>query len=268
LAKNTATLSDRERLERDVKRFNSDPGTITDSTGYDCPICLNKTLIGFINNERLEFKACRCLATRSTIRKLKASGLGNLFTNCTFDNYNVSEPWARDIKAEAQRFLNTEPQTSWLYVGGQVGSGKTHLCTAIMGEYLKRGKSIRYMLWVDDSARLKAIVNDGEAYSREIEPLKKCDVLYVDDLFKTQRANDNTPAKPTPADIRLAFEILNYRYVEGLLTVISSEYYVNELLNLDEGLGSRIFQQSKGYHVNIGRDPSRNHRVPIQERII
>ena len=43
-----------------------------------------------------------------------------------------------------------------VFIGGQVGAGKTHLCTAMVGEFLKRGISAKYMLWRDDALKLKA----------------------------------------------------------------------------------------------------------------
>jgi DNA replication protein DnaC len=124
---------------------------------------------------------------------------------------------------------------------GSVGSGKTHLCTAICGALLDQGKFVRYMLWRDESVKLKAIVNDGE-YEAEIKPLKNCQVLYIDDLFK---------GGATAADIKLAFEILNSRYNRRLTTIISCEKTPEELLAIDEALGSRIYERSKGNCVVI-----------------
>ena len=58
-----------------------------------------------------------------------------------------------------------------------------------------------------------------------------------------------------------AFEILNYRYNNGLITVISSEKNINDILDYDGALGSRIYEMSKE-HMNIIReDEGRNYRL-------
>lgn len=107
------------------------------------------------------------------------------------------------------------------------------------------------MLWRDVSVRAKAVVNDEE-YGRIVDPLKRVKVLYIDDLFKG--------GAPKEADIKLAFEILNYRYADQkLLTVISSERTIEELLDIDEAVGSRIYERSRGYYLPL--DGMKNWRL-------
>ena len=139
-------------------------------------------------------------------------------------------------------------------------SGKTHICTAICREFLLAGKQVVYMLWRDDIVKLKGFVNDAEAYEPLIDRFKKADVLYIDDLFKTGKTTDQTMQKPTPADINAAFEIVNYRYNNPeLLTIISSELSEDELLDIDEAIGGRIFERAKT--ITIARDRARNYRI-------
>jgi DNA replication protein DnaC len=60
----------------------------------------------------------------------------------------------------------------------------------------------------------------------------------------------------TPADVNLAFEILNYRYVNRrLVTILSSEKTIEEILDIDEAVGSRIFERCKGHYVKfVGKE--------------
>jgi len=241
-------------FKREAEAFNAMLGKLT---GYDCPFCCNKGQIAVIDGKTWYVTRCSCRATRAMLKRLEASGLGNLFDKCTFSSFIPQDSWQQQILQGVKQFTDTEPQHSWLFLGGQPGAGKTHLCTAAVGEYLRNGKNVRYMLWVDDSAKLKATVNEYEAYGVEIEALKKVDVLYIDDFFKTEREKT-----PTTADIRLAFEILNYRYnTQGLITIISTEYFSNGLLKIDEALGSRIIQRSKGFIFEIDDAEGRNHRL-------
>lgn len=135
-------------------------------------------------------------------------------------------------------------------------SGKTHLCTAVCGELLKREKAVRYMMWRDESAKLKAVVNDSAEYSRLIDELKKIEVLYIDDFLKVQRGQP-----PTPADINLAFEILNYRHANKLQTIISSEKTLDDILSLDDAVGGRIYELAKGFGMSIAYDKNKNYRL-------
>jgi hypothetical protein len=59
-------------------------------------------------------------------------------------------------------------------------------------------------------------------------------------------------------------EIINYRYNNpGLITIISGERTIDELLYLDEALAGRISQLSKegGYCINLKKDSGRNWRL-------
>jgi DNA replication protein DnaC len=188
--------------------------------------------------------------------RIEKSGLKQLMETCTFDSFSTEEKWQARAKQMAQDFLQ-DCAGNWFYAGGQVGSGKTHICTAIVGELLRLGKSARYMLWRDDIVKLKALVTDDEAYSSKIGQFKETEVLYIDDFFKTERGKT-----PTTADVNIAFELLNYRYNDrGLTTIISSERQIDELLDIDEAVGSRIYQRSQRYCLIIGNDKSKNYRL-------
>jgi DNA replication protein DnaC len=98
------------------------------------------------------------------------------------------------------------------------------------------------MLWRDSVTRLKAVVNDSEEYARLMEPLKRVSVLYMDDLFKVGKGQE-----PTGPDANVAFELLNARYVSrDKLTIISTERSIEELMDIDEAVGSRIYERSSG----------------------
>ena len=148
----------------------------------------------------------------------------------------------------------------WFYLGGQSGCGKTHLCTAICREFLLEGKQVIYMLWRDDIAKIKGFATDPEERQKLMERFKTAEVLYIDDLFKTGKNPDGYDPKPTAADINAAFEIINYRYCNPkLLTIISSELNEDELMDIDEAVGGRIFERSKSF--SIAKDRSRNYRM-------
>lgn len=248
-------LSSDERAQKDCDHRNSLKGNLS---GYDCPKCLNRGINYLVRDGEVIGRQCACAEIRADIRRFKNSGLSGLLDSCTFDLFQSPEEWQRSMRRLARQFV-TESATSgkWFYAGGQVGSGKTHLCTAIAGELLHSGKSARYMLWRDDVVQLKACVNDDVAYSKLINPLKSATVLYIDDLFKTAAGK-----RPTDADIHIAFELLNHRYINRqLITILSSEWSVDDLIDIDEAVGSRIYERTKEYCLFIPRDKGRNWRL-------
>ncbi len=227
-----------ERAQRDAQRLNAVPGHLT---GYDCPTCLNRGVIYEVAADGyLSARDCGCMAVRRSLALIERSGLKSVLESCTFDSWKCQEPWQATL-AEKLRQWAEHPE-GWLYLSGRPGTGKTHICTAVCGELLRRGIPVRYLRWRDFSVEAKALIGDAQAYQRMVEPAKTVEVLYIDDLFKGGSV-------PTAGDVNLAFEIINVRYSDrGLLTVFSSERTLNDLLDIDEALGSRIRERTgNGY---------------------
>jgi DNA replication protein DnaC len=200
-------------------------------------------------------KECDCVRVRRALKAIERSGLKELLDDYTFDSFQEHERWQEDAKETAMNYIKNS--NGWFGFFGQVGCGKTHLCTAICGEMLRVGKSVRYMAWRDDVTRLKANVMDDEYYSREMRRYKTADVLYIDDLFKTEAGK-----RPTQADVNIAFEILNYRYNnKELMTILSSELQIEDLLAIDEAVGSRIYERCRKYQVSVKADKRKNYRL-------
>lgn len=267
LAKLNIAMSSEPMSAKDYEQFkvdglNNTVGDRDKEDGYDCTECRNKGYVAKVveHNGTYShcFADCKCIPIRNSIMRMMRSGLKDIIKDYTFDKFIDSEPWQKSIKSAAMDYANN-PE-GWFYMGGQVGAGKTHLCTAICREFLLSGRKVLYMLWRDEIVKLKANVNDAEEYGKLIDKYKTADVLYIDDLFKTGKAADNSAQKPTPADINAAFEIINYRYNNpALLTIISSELSEDELLDIDEAVGSRIYERAKA--ITIGKDRARNYRI-------
>ena len=72
--------------------------------------------------------------------------------------------------------------------------------------------------------------------------LKNARVLFIDDLLK---------GKVTDSDINIMYEIINYRYLQRKAVIISTEKTIEQLLEFDEAVGSRLIEMSKGYIITF-----------------
>lgn len=266
----TFDMSPKEWEQYKVDDWNKKSGNRDEMDGYDCKICKNKgTIAKLVENPDGTyshcFADCKCIEVRNSIMRMKRSGLKDIIKDYTFDKFDAAEPWQKSIKDAAMEYAKN-PQ-GWFFLGGQSGAGKTHLCTAICREFLLSGKRVVYMLWRDDIVKIKNAAKgasdfDGDAGELQslLDKYKTAEVLYIDDLFKTGRAADNSLVKPTVADINYAFEIINYRYNNpALLTIVSSELSEDELLDIDEAIGGRIYERAKS--ITIGKSRDRNYRI-------
>lgn len=262
-----ANLSEREKAQVKADSYNNTPGDRHLQDGYDCPICKNKGQIAVVVEYNGTYsdtnRLCVCDEIRKQRLRLKKAGLLHAVTTQTFDAYETPDKWQAYIKAQAQKFCQDD-EHRFFFIGGQSGAGKTHICTAITAHYINQGKRARYMVWFDEANKLKGLVTEPGEYAAVMDEIKKTDVLYIDDLFKPIKNPNGQIAPPSYADIRLAMEIINYRYNNPeLITIISGERTIDELIYLDEALAGRISQLSKegGYCINLQKDSGKNYRL-------
>lgn len=228
-------------------------------TGYDCPKCLNRGSYAVLREDGSFFhRECGCMRIRRCVWEMERSGLQNVIREKTFETFSVAEDWQKTIKAGAMAYA--ENPEGWLLFCGQSGCGKTHLCTAVCRHSLLAGDEVRYMAWCDAAAELKGLSLDSERRAELISAYKKAQILYIDDLYKVGKAADGS-SNPTGADVRLAFEILNYRYINHLATIISTEKTPMELVQIDEATGSRCIEMAGKNVFSIGRNQKRNYRL-------
>ena len=240
-------------VNREVELNNKAKGHYT-----DCPVCNGKMIVyKAVWNEYLGYWACvgsrcKCRAKYESRQRLKKSGLANLVDGKTFDNYVVENEAQHIAKTKAQRYEN-----GWFYIGGQSGFGKTHLCTAIAAKKIESGADTLYMPWVDEIGELKR-----EYYSDDFNEIftkyKTVKFLYIDDLFKVK---DLDSANINRLEAEIAYQLLNYRYINNLDTVISSEFTLQELYKIDSAMAGRIKDKCGDAFVTVVKDDRNNWRL-------
>ncbi|MDE7122602.1 MAG: ATP-binding protein [Oscillospiraceae bacterium] len=223
--------------------------------GVDCRICRNKGYIVYLNEDGYEIcRECTCMPKRQTLERIERSGLQELLKNHTFENYQINTEWQKSAKEKAEHFAQNPD--GWFFIGGQSGAGKTHLCTAICNVLIRNGYEVRYVLWRELLHRLESNRFEDMNYSQILDEIKTVDVLYLDDFLKAK--GDKSKMANS---VEYAFEIINARYNAKKLTLISSEWMISEIADLDEATAGRIFQSANKNMMMIERNMNRNFRL-------
>lgn len=224
-------------------------------TGFNCDKCKNR---GYflttqeINGFKYTFETeCECMKTRRTLQRLKRSGIAPVLEKYDLKNYKTNESWQKAILDNALEYI-ANGGDKWWFIGGQSGSGKTMICTGIVGELVKKSYETRYIVWNEFIRDLKDIVSKSQGLSVKLEELKRIELLYIDDLFKFE---------PTKFDKDTLFEIINYRYNHNLKTIISSEYSISVIFTIDNAIGGRIKERCGRFCLAIEKDNNKNQRI-------
>jgi DNA replication protein DnaC len=166
---------------------------------------------------------------------------------------------------EAARDFAERPQ-GWLVFQGNNGCGKTHLACAIANRALERGLSVLFAVVPDLLDYLRASFAPGRElpYDELFERVRTADLLILDD-FGAQAA--------TPWAQEKLYQVVNYRHVAGLPTVVTTDRPLDELQAVNPRVVARIADPRAGAtiailapHYNLGRTPGPSSRPPRRPR--
>lgn len=200
----------------------------------------------------IALRRCKCVNSIAVKQAMEASGLSRELESKTFNTFKTDTEFRKQVKNRAIDYLKeiSKGKKPWLYIGGQSGAGKSHICIAIANRFLQNGYKLYYMRWIDE---LREIKNNRD--STKLSVFKNADVLYIDDLLKI-KGGDYEKA--------MAFEIINYRDSNGLITLISSELDKYDLKKFDEAIYGRILSNTGDeFMIEINKNDSKNYRTAI-----
>ena len=209
---------------------------------YKCVKCRD---LRFILKDN-EATPCSCKEVYEAKEILLNSGISEEFRKKNFDNFNylydmsVCEAFTK-ANEYVKNFDKVKKNPSIIFVG-QVGSGKSHLSMAIANSLMKKGVGVLYMPYRESIISIKQSMMDKEYYQKSINRFKMCKVLLIDDLFK---------GSITGSDVNIMFEIINFRYLNGMPMIVSCERSIEEIMAVDEAIGSRIYEMSCGYVLSL-----------------
>jgi DNA replication protein DnaC len=224
----------------------------------DCPHCGG---IGFlrvdvpVGHERFgKLEPCVCRAgeiTKNARQRLyELSNLERL-SHLTFENFNVQgNPKAKhaitqvekDSLMEAKRACEefAKGLSGWLLLEGTYGSGKTHLAAAIANEAVNRNTPTLFITPSDLLDRLRAGYGSSEeGFEERFEEIRNVSLLVIDD-FGTQNATSWGQEK--------LFQLLNYRYINRLPTVITTNLILDEI---ESRIRSRLMDEELVRHIRL-----------------
>lgn len=225
---------------------------------YKCDKCKDTGWI-LTPQERMQPLAisCECRKSEKLKNEWRSSGINLEMSKHTFSNFEVWNEASQRVKDTAIAYYHDFDEVrggrrNSILFCGQVGSGKSHCSIALAINFLKQKTRVVYMPYRDVITKIKQNMIDEEYYNKVISKYQLCEVLLIDDLFK---------GKINESDLNIIFEIINYRYLNFLPMIVSSEFSIDRLLAFDEGVGSRIYEMCKDYVVEIEKDVMNNFRL-------
>lgn len=209
----------------------------------DCPICHG---IGFVikgddypDSSAGKMVPCQCRVKMfESVRKQSQTNSSNIqgYERMTFDTFNVEGRFMikeadrrklADARDKAMAFAQN-PE-GWLFFTGRYGTGKTHLAAAIANDFLSRGKTVLFQPVPDLLDQLReGYGSSNESYADRFERVRTTPLLVLDDLG-AQNTTDWAEEK--------LYQIFNYRYVNQLPTVITSNANISRI---DGRISSRL----------------------------
>ncbi len=218
----------------------SDPAPADDQTPV-CPICGGLGYVyravpeGHPDYGRLFPCQCQTERRREELRaRLYAWSRLRHLAQFTFDNFQPTgrphtpahQALSLRMAYDAAREYAARPQ-GWLVLRGPYGCGKTHLAAAIANAAVERGIATLFWAVPDLLDELRSGYRSGE-FDERFRLTREVDLLVLDDLG-TQAGTEWAREK--------LFQLLNYRYLNALPTVITTNLTVEDL---DPRLRSRL----------------------------
>jgi DNA replication protein DnaC len=231
-----------------------------------CPICggvgfLRRDLpVGDPNFGKLVPCICRQNETNQAAR-YRLYQLSNLeaFRTMSFASFSVqgrlgrADEQIRSLQyalSQAQQFA-ANPR-GWLLLMGSYGCGKTHLAAAVANTCVEFGMQTIFLTVPDllDWLRYSYDATD-DTFERRFEELKNINLLVLDDLGAHNSTNWAAEK---------LFQIMDYRYLRKLPTVVTSNL---ELEDLDDRVRSRLQDPDL---VTCVRISAPDYRSPVKDR--
>lgn len=222
--------------------------------------------------ERLPMKnenwvTCSCQHQKQIEKLIANSQITAAFRQKSFEDFQVDgkAPIIRKMRDVAMKYYKDFETVRYqrensIALVGQVGSGKTHLLSAIANGLLKQRISVMYFPFAEVMEKMRE--EEFALKDKIVYQAQQADVWFVDDLFKpvTNKCGEKVPRASEWAQERI-YEIVNYRYLNKKPILLSCELNFETLLEVNEAIASRLFEMCSDYLVTVEEDVYLNHRL-------
>lgn len=247
-----------DKLRRYIAEHEHIPGNSKSSPiQYECPKCKDKGYILVDIDGYDVARECECSGIRQAKELMRQSGISEGFLRKDFKNFDIrNNPQLGNAKNKAIQYtkdfsgVEHERHNSIMF-SGQVGSGKTHLGIAVCNRLMRDGVAVIYMAYRTAVTRIKQYITDDTTYNRELKRYMRARVLYIDDFLK---------GKLTEADVNIMYELINHRYMNNLPIIVSTEKSLDQILEFDEAIGSRIIEMCRKNIIDL-QGKELNYRI-------
>jgi DNA replication protein DnaC len=248
------------KISNDIPKASSPNTSNTIKATLGDPDCLYCHGIGYVRYDvpmddpkfgRLEPCICRSadIAEGARTRLFELSRLDRL-SHLTFDNFEAQgNRNARFMTPQDVQNLQTSKEIAenfarapqgWLLLEGGYGCGKTHLAAAIANYAVSMGTPTLFITVPDLLDTLRFAFSDPETtFEARFEQVRNAGLLLLDD-FGTQNATAWAQEK--------LFQIINYRYINKLPTVITTNLILDEI---ESRIRSRLQDETFVDHIKI-----------------
>lgn len=165
-----------------------------------------------------------------------------LLQGMSLDNFDPDQPDATALQQESLRTAKraardfAERPSGWLMLTGAVGCGKTHLAAGVANYRVKKGEPVFFVVVPDllDHLRATYAPQSSIAYDTLFDNIKNTSLLILDDL-------GSHTASPWAAE--KLFQLINYRYIARLSTVITTTMDGAQMAEISPAIASRLWDQ-------------------------
>lgn len=189
---------------------------------------------------------CKCVAAKREkereerylkLCELPAGTEGRTLENFRTEGYPILE----EVKQAALDMISGK--ITLLSLLSDVDRGKTHIAIALCRKWLQRKMSAKYIFvpLLLQELRSAYKYRDGEeSYDYKFEFYLNVGFLALDDLFREYHKSESDWA------MEKLETIIDYRYIHGLPTIITSNKTLEEIDNMSAMIRSRLLRSEKG----------------------
>lgn len=160
-----------------------------------------------------------------------------MWSRCAWDALSRDADGERLRQAQRWRdgIIRRRP---FLVLNGPPGTGKTHAGVALLADFIRDDRTVRYAVVAEllDAMRASFRATDGPTVEEIVRRERTADVLMLDDLGAEQQ---------TEWAAAQLFQLVNHRYERGMTTIITTN--IRSIDAPRDRLWSRIYGEERSW---------------------